>query len=285
MLIRSPHQNLIGKTTEFAHTDSKEFYVVNRARMGKDWYYWDNPISYKWNNLGYRMKELEEVDYSNYVLFLGCSYVVGIGLHLEDTYAYKVSQRLGCDYVNAAVGGSSVDFALNNLVYFLKRCPQKPRAVIINWPELARTFWWVQNYHGRTDYPDFYIPQVNGATGDWDESYRDFIVNTRHQYRRFDFVRETAQLLCESKGIPLFELSTSSMMDKDFEILHRDVRKYQHCDPSVTVSNPNKYTDMIPVMHRSKARDMDGLLRAHVGIDHHQFITDDVVNYMETNNA
>jgi hypothetical protein len=201
-LIRSSHENLIDVEVPFAHTDSEEAFKLNLKKYGSDWYYAKNPITYKFNRLGYRMKQLEDVDYDNYYAFFGCSFTAGFGLRLEDTYVYKIAKQAGVDYVNASMGGSSVDFVYYNFINLMNKAPNKPKAVIINWPSVYRMFYWTDEIHTQ-----FMLPNLIDD-GHWKRSYQDFIVMDHQVFNRFDIIRTTIQVICKLANVPLFEMST-----------------------------------------------------------------------------
>lgn len=70
-------------------------------------YYLDNPIEYGFNNQGFRTPD----DFNSYNegnVFLGCSFTMGIGLHLKDTWSYKLNQTIGGKFWNLSLGGSSI---------------------------------------------------------------------------------------------------------------------------------------------------------------------------------
>jgi DNA polymerase III alpha subunit len=53
--------------------------------------------------------KIEDIDLNNYILFIGCSHTEGIGLELQTTYPYLVSEELKCDYYNLGLGGTGID--------------------------------------------------------------------------------------------------------------------------------------------------------------------------------
>lgn len=217
-LIRSSHENLIDVEVPFAHTDSEESYRNNMIRYGKDWYYAENRINYKFNRLGYRMKQLEEVDYDNYYAFFGCSFTVGVGLNLEDTFAYKIAKRADVDYINASMGGGSVDFVYYNFVNLMHNAPKKPKTVFINWPSVYRTFYWNDSTHTQ-----FMLPSII-VDGHWKRSYEDFIVMDHQVFNRFDIIKTSVKLICELAEVPLFEMSTHQDIEEDtFKIRYPDI--------------------------------------------------------------
>ena len=47
-------------------------------------------------------------DQDNYILFIGCSHTMGVGLELEKTYPHILSEKLKMDYYNLAVPATLV---------------------------------------------------------------------------------------------------------------------------------------------------------------------------------
>ena len=191
-LIMSPHENLIDVEVSFAHTDSEKAYKENLIKYGPEWHYASNTVNYKFNRFGYRMKQLEEVDYNNYYAFFGCSFTVGIGLDLKDTFAYRIAQKDNVDYINASIGGGSVDFVFYNFINMMFGVPQKPKLVFINWPCIYRTFYW-----GENSAPQFMLPSIIPPDSHWIKSYQDFIVSDAHVYHRFNIIRRTIKMICD----------------------------------------------------------------------------------------
>lgn len=130
-----PQNNI---TTEFASGDDKERFNKNLKTQPDDWYYRTHQITYTYNSLGHRCKNIEDIDLDNYILFTGCSHTEGVGLELEKTYPYRVAEILGCDYYNLAVGASGIDVMTHNLIMWYKRVPHKPKALVILWPHHIR---------------------------------------------------------------------------------------------------------------------------------------------------
>lgn len=125
-------------TTKFWGSDKEETYLKNLSKQPNDWYYKSANITYAHNSLGHRCKNIEDIDLDNYLLFTGCSHVEGVGLELEKTFPYIVSESLGMDYYNLAIGGSGNDIMLHNLVAWLSVTKKMPKSLIIMWPQKAR---------------------------------------------------------------------------------------------------------------------------------------------------
>jgi len=66
-------------------------------------------IRYRSNDHGFRM----DTDMGNIApggnIYLGCSITIGVGINLEDTWAWKLNQRIGGDFINLAAPGTEFD--------------------------------------------------------------------------------------------------------------------------------------------------------------------------------
>lgn len=130
--------SLPNSTENFAGSDLREVYEKKLLSMPKDWYYRNLSISYKFNSLGHRCKNTEEIDLSNYLLFFGCSHTMGIGNMLEDTFPYLTAKKLNVDYYNLGLGGAGPDSMFHNLVVWMNQVKEKPKYILWQWPDLAR---------------------------------------------------------------------------------------------------------------------------------------------------
>lgn len=119
--------------------DTEENYLKNCEIKSTSWYYYNNPIEYKFNNLGFRCNDVSELT-DDYLLFTGCSLTEGVGLHLEDTYPYLVSKALNKTYFNLALGGTGPNIVKDNLIMFLSNIKKYklPKCIIIQWPDFNR---------------------------------------------------------------------------------------------------------------------------------------------------
>jgi hypothetical protein len=256
ILLKSPHIDLISIEIPFALTDTEELYNRNMKLYGSDWYYYNNPITYKFNKLGYRMKELEDVDYDNYYAFFGCSFTVGIGLHVTDTFFYKIAQQANVDYVNASISGSSVDFVYYNFINLMTNAPKKPKVVFINWPPVYRNFYWLDD-----TCVSFLLPNLI-TNNHWKRTYEDFIVMDHQVFNRFDNIRKTIKLICDLANIPLFEMSSCQDMEKS---------KFTDRYPTVYADIPLYYENFEypESIHMNRARDMNKHKNGKNGIISH----------------
>lgn len=112
----------VNETLDWLPTDTKESYEkliqdpIHRAYFAK--LGWDQPgaITYKFNNYGFRA---DEFDGGPYMVALGCSYTIGIGLPDETTWARKTATALNMKCANLAWGGYSADSCYRLAEYWL----------------------------------------------------------------------------------------------------------------------------------------------------------------------
>lgn len=159
----SPNSNLL-----FTGGDTKSTFEKNLKVQPADWYYRNCNISYKKNENGHRCKNISEIDLDNYILFTGCSYTEGIGIELEKTFAYLLSQKLNVDYYNLALGGSGPDVCFFNLIKFYFTVKKLPKFLILQLPQATRFLTFSKK--SPMDIP-FY--NLNGI---WIEECKDFIL-------------------------------------------------------------------------------------------------------------
>tara|TARA_R110000868_G_scaffold248113_1_gene504492 strand:+ start:3271 stop:4287 length:1017 start_codon:yes stop_codon:yes gene_type:complete len=194
------HDWLPSVTNQFYDIDKESLFEQNKLKYGKDWIWYDsNKISYKFNSHGYRMKEFDQINQSNYIVTLGCSNTFGLGLPLEETFAYKIADKLRCDLVNAAVCGGSNDIIINNLTRILKN-ENKPKQIIINWTLPGRKSFWVHPGNHVIGLPN-QLPKT------WVDSYEEYLnMNNTWEYY-FREHRLLAQTMCKLAGVDLWEFT------------------------------------------------------------------------------
>lgn len=128
----------ISETTEWVGGDLQEQYSENVLNQPNNWYYKNKKITYSFNKYGHRCKDIEDIDLSNYILVLGCSHTVGVGLELKKTFPYLIANELQCDYYNLSLSATGIDVIEYNLLTWLRRVNKSPKAIIIQWPDHTR---------------------------------------------------------------------------------------------------------------------------------------------------
>lgn len=125
--------------TNFLPEESEGRFLKALETEPKDWIYRTETITYQYNNHGHRCIEINDLS-EGYILFAGCSHTEGIGLKLERTYPYLVSQHYQRPYYNLALGGTGPDVVMFNIMGFLSKVKIKPSVVVIQWPDFSRFF-------------------------------------------------------------------------------------------------------------------------------------------------
>jgi len=125
-------------TLKFIGGDSEKQFIQAIEEMPIDWYYNNTEILYDYNNLGHRCKNFEDLDQDNYILFIGCSHTMGVGLELEKTYPYLLSEKLKMDYYNLAVPATGNDVLEYNLLTWIFKINKKPKLIVVQWPDQSR---------------------------------------------------------------------------------------------------------------------------------------------------
>jgi hypothetical protein len=101
-----------GQELKWLPTDTEENYQRLMQDPERRAYFaeqgWDRPdaITYRFNSYGYRA---DEFDSGPYMVALGCSFTIGIGLPDSATWARQTARALGMKCANLAWGGYSAD--------------------------------------------------------------------------------------------------------------------------------------------------------------------------------
>ena len=194
------HKNKQRSTTiNFWDTDSERLFLDNQKKLGEEWIWYNRPIEYKLNSLGYRMNEFNEIDWDNYIAAFGCSFTAGVGLPLEETWSYKIANDLKCDLVNAGAPGAGNEFILKNIIQLLSQ-PKLPKFIAVSWSSLTRKTY--PRYADHLFYGTFKYDYTL-----WDKSYQEYINNSNHWKYNFLAIKKTVDTLCKLAGIPVWHFS------------------------------------------------------------------------------
>lgn len=123
----------INQTLNFYSTDRKELFETNKKKLGKKWSHYDSKIEYKFNSLGYRTKEIVDLD-NDFLLTFGCSYTEGVGLNENQIWNSLISQHLNLDLYNHAKQATGIDVQCYNALFWNMSNLPKPKLVIVQWP-------------------------------------------------------------------------------------------------------------------------------------------------------
>lgn len=83
----------------------------------------------QFNSMGHRCKELMDLNFHNYVLFIGDNPGLGLDKPIEETFPYLIAKHMNVDYYNLCVFNGGVDALRYNTLLWLHRFEQKPKAI------------------------------------------------------------------------------------------------------------------------------------------------------------
>ena len=104
----------------------------------------------EYNSFGHRCKEIDDLDFDNYVLFAGCSHTEGVGVSVEQSYAHLVAKNLKCEYYNLSVGGGGLDALEHNLLMWFTLYDKPPKYIFCEWPPYERFMMQLPGYKNMT---------------------------------------------------------------------------------------------------------------------------------------
>ena len=124
------------KTLYWLPADTEDKYQNNlttqyQKLLDNNWI--DRQFTYQFNSHGFRCSEFT-TDPS--IMFLGCSHTCGIGLPIENTWAYVVSKQLNLNMINLGIGGSGPDTAFKLANHYIPQL--KPKIVVYVQPPPGR---------------------------------------------------------------------------------------------------------------------------------------------------
>lgn len=150
--------------------DTQELYERNLTLHPEDWYWRDKPFTYTWNSQGYRAPEWVDVDWASSVVFMGCSFVAGIGVSDEQTVSAQYTALTNIPSVNLGMGGAGCHVVNWNTLCLLSS-NIKPRAVVIIAPDPARlTYFNGTHVHNMLPSIQPELPQLVSMYNTWLEA-------------------------------------------------------------------------------------------------------------------
>lgn len=231
-----PNQNLIklnqhcDTTNQFnffpkGHLDNFDDYQTLIDSQSPDWYYRNNTVTYTINDQNYRCDNFNNVDWSNSIIMLGCSFVYGIGVDDQYTLPSRLSKLTNLPIVNLGATGCSQQFCLYNLT-ILRQANIKPKAVVIAWPHSKRTFV-LKNSR-----------QLHGG------HFNNWFLDPRFPYEKVFAEIETHRINY------IFNRTTANLMYHDIPVIHTSFYK-DDVEDQLTLNND---ITLLPVV--DKARDL-----------------------------
>ena len=182
-----------------------------------------NPISYKVNHYGFRDDPLstkpKKID-----LFLGCSFTFGTGVHIEDTWTYKLGEFLNFPTINAGLPGSGVMTQFRALLYLSSLF------------EIRNIFHIHSLYHSRYEWWEEGKYVYDKVNLNYIKNYKDPFSRVLFNSENLTFLHNTFHHaflgVCNQKNINYFSIYDLEDIPKsDYEVSNRLARDLLH--PSV----------------------------------------------------
>lgn len=210
--IAIPVTHLANKKMLWSAGDDEQNWLKSRKKFGKAWRYYEDPIIYNYNELGYRGSIVTEGDY---FIALGCSYTMGVGIHEQDRYGDLLSKELGMPYMNLGMGGASQNFVWMNNILLARNLINKPKFVIIQWPEIERLNTITE------DGIRLFLPNFHGgeyATRSERNLYTGMIDSPGFLYPQAMTYYGSVNLLWNALGVKTVNITLSAQVEELFDI-------------------------------------------------------------------
>lgn len=208
-------KEFVNKTVNFYSTDSKSKFKFHSTRMPSDWRYHNDKIEYKFNSLGHRTKEIEDLD-KDFLLTFGCSFTEGVGLHVGDTWASLLATNLKLDLYNCAKQATSPEIQYMNALLWKRNNLPKPKLIICQWPQISRK---VFGFTQQDNIEIVDMSETNTPDGRWFE--RRYIVDNGERDKSLLQQIEGFNLVWESIGVPVINFTWDPIDIPLFTKMHR----------------------------------------------------------------
>jgi hypothetical protein len=98
----------------------------------------NNPITYIYNDMGYRSTTSTPPENKDYLVAFGCSLTWGSSLHQEHRYSDRIEEHLKIPVINLALPGGSANFILEQVSLMILNLEKFPKYAFIQWPTYNR---------------------------------------------------------------------------------------------------------------------------------------------------
>lgn len=190
-----PRELRSNKTIVWRDSDSEELYNENIKKFGLDWHYAKKNFSYTYNSLGYRGRELDNVEDGNFFNVYGCSHTEGVGVADYERWGNLLENKVQLPSLNFGRGASGPDLIHLNSLLFLKNTSKRPKFVVIQWPGITRTMY-------LSDSPTLMMPTAKKSS-ELMSFYKEFL-SGNNPYNRGIIHCLTTQMLWKLAGVPVF---------------------------------------------------------------------------------
>jgi hypothetical protein len=210
----SKHTN---ETLNWFEMDSEKLYLSNLETQywNLEKHNWINRnFTYKLNSHGFRCDEFTN-DPS--AMFLGCSQTVGIGLPLEHTWAYILSQKMNLKMVNLGIGGTGPDSAFRLANHYIPIL--KPKIVIYLQPDSSRLLLINRNNK-------FINLSVNNDKNLYSSFYFEWVMNEENLHLHSLRNLLAIESICNRNNIKLLTFTGQQFIRVDFarDLAHHGIQ-------------------------------------------------------------
>ncbi len=250
--------NYVGKELDWYQGDDITNY---KQRNNPKWNYYDSKgkLKYKFNSLGYRTKEFNNLHMDPYMLVFGCSYTEGVGLYDKEIWCSHLAEYLGLDLRNLAKAGTGPDIINFNTQLFKRSGFVKPKLVVIQWPQINRKSFGFKDEHGQGIRLEDRNVNKEETTNSMGMRDTEWYLNR--------YVQETGELVVQSMkdlfsvdnlwsalGVPVFhwtwegDFTTDYGTRKIFKVVntHKDsARDMQHDGPKIHYDAFEQFKDKV----------------------------------------
>jgi len=161
-------------------------------------YNWiDANITYKFNSYGFRSDEFSS---EPNIVFLGCSHTVGIGLPLESTWPYLISNQLQLKRFNLGIGASSNDTAFRLALTWISKL--KPKLVIFLSTDEYRLELHTENT----------IADIGPWSNNQGHFYKEWVTNCNNSKLNYLKNKLAVQQICMDNNIKFLEQSFAGII-------------------------------------------------------------------------
>ncbi len=220
-------QGLAGRTVNWIGTDTEPNADANwhnpdtKERMILSGWNDTTVIEYKFNQQCFRT---DEFDQTPRIMILGCSFTVGVGLHLDQTWPSQFSILTGKPTWNLAAGSANIDTCYRILKHYLPQLNVK--TVMMCKPDDDRFEIW-HNKNG-VDTVSTIVNStqndLNGYTKIWYSSDK----NSKIQYKK---TLEAMHNICDRVGVKFLHFRRDDASEKYWDHVPDESRCLKHHGP------------------------------------------------------
>jgi hypothetical protein len=132
----SVYKEFANQTIDWISGDTKETYennLIGRKSLLENQNWLNNKVTYKFNSHGFRCEEFTN---SPSAMFLGCSFTLGLGVNVEQSWTTIVSDSLNLKCINLGQAGGSNDTAFRLGSHWIEKL--QPKLVVLLTPSAHR---------------------------------------------------------------------------------------------------------------------------------------------------